>query len=67
MLIHWNLNNDVCEWTTQIKTKCGIEENLRTFLRIFFPNFKDKGRKVQKTYLIFGLMIAFIKLLRFNQ
>ena len=45
MLIHWNLNNDICEWTRQIKTKCDIKEHLRTFIRIFFPNFKDKGRK----------------------
>ncbi len=67
MLIHWNLNNDICEWTRQIKTKCDIKEHLRTFIRIFFPNFKDKGRKIQKTYLIFGLIISFIKLIRFNQ
>ena len=64
MFYHWNSNNDVCEWTRHTKIKCGIDENLRTFFKIFFPSMNDKGRISQKTYLTFSLLISVIKLVR---
>jgi hypothetical protein len=63
MLIHWNTNNNVCEWTQQIKEICGIDSNLRSFIRILFPSFKDKNRRYQKIYLVFSVVISVIKLM----
>ncbi len=64
MLYHWFSNNDVCEWTRQTKIRCGIDENLRTFFKIFFPTMHDNKRVSQKTYLFFSLLVSVIKLLQ---
>jgi len=61
MLLHWYTNNNICNWTEQIKQKCNSNQNLRTFIKLLFPNFKDKNRIKQKIYLSSILSISIIK------
>jgi len=62
MFIHWKINNNICTWTQTIKEKCNIKENLRTFIKLLFPEYRDKERIKQKIYLSIVLIISIIKI-----
>ena len=61
---HWKINNNICTWTEVIKKDCGITQNLRTFIKILYPNYKDKNRVKQKIYLFSVLIISILKIFR---
>jgi hypothetical protein len=66
LFLHWKINNNLCTWTESIKKDCNIKQNLRTFIKILFPNYKDKNRVKQKFYLSFVLFIIILKLFLYH-
>ncbi len=65
MFTHWKKYENVCKWTAKTKADCKINENLRTFGRLFFKNVSDDDRAIQKTWLSIAMFISLIKIMRY--